>query len=410
MSKAMRPVIGGETHATKKAYAVVAGTNRKIKRGYVVSEGLLREMYSAGVVVSFSGNLARGAMEIDGVEYSLYTISSSGTLTLAGDKVRYWMCGGGAGGRSALDYGGGEGGGGGYATEGILMGGTYPVVIGAGGAEDASGSASSITIGGTATTAGGATGKNGGTGGGGAGAGGGITGTVTTYVERRNGGTGDGVQKYPFGVEDLKAHCAGGGGGSQYYDNGSTTNCRNGANGGTNGGDGESSQNVAGGSVSTGGTGGEYGGGHGNDEWYGTEENAFFYGGGGGGANAYRSSTTNIHGSGGTGYQGVMYLLIEKTMDETPPFFTVSLTGSFATYRYATVGGTKYTSAAEINCTEDTLIAISIKNTSGGATIVANGSTVASTQNKPSETATYSFFATQNTVINFATGKVTITY
>ena len=234
--------------------------------------------------MSYSGTHTTKTITSGGVEYTLYTITGSGTLTVEGTfaDAAVWVCGGGAGGGSG--YGGlssasgGYGGGGGYCADhtGGIAEGTYTITVGA------AGGASAFAA---VTTANGGSGRNGGTGGGGS-------------------GKGDGIAKYPFGdTTNFKCHCAGGGGGnSRFYDhfNPSPTS-EGGGNGGSNGGNG---------TYSGSGTGGTYGGGNGG-RYYGTGNAATFYGSGGGGGGGDGDSNSGGSGyAGGAGYQGVVYIRI----------------------------------------------------------------------------------------------------
>lgn len=265
--------------------------------------------------IEYTGTYTTSDVIVDSVDYTLWTITGSGTLTVS-DSVRYWMCGGGGNGgsaaRPATDYDGmflydnysGGGGGGGYVSTGTMPGGVHVVTVGA---PVGASKISDITAS-PGSSGGNAKGGNGGSGGG-ASAGsyysGGFTETNTGTK-----GAGAGVSTYPFGLTSLKAHCAGGGGGALY----SRFGRYKGGEGGTNGGSGgatasQTSQGIPGG------TGGTYGGGTGagistyNESQAGSA--ATFYGGGGGGAS--RSSFDNDTPSGGSGYQGVVYILVPKS-------------------------------------------------------------------------------------------------
>lgn len=255
--------------------------------------------------ISYTGTHSTSNITTGGVAYTMYTITGSGTLTVKGKakNARVWMCGGGASGATGGYSGGGLGGGGAFCAQydSQKLSGTYTIAIAGGGGN------SSITSNGNVVfSASGATGANGGTGGGGS---------------SSTGGTGDGIPKYPFGDSiTFQCHCAGGGGGSgkfvtnydpnEYVE---SSSCAKGGNGGSNGaagGRGSSpvtyqAHNAPGGSV---------GGGTGGSKSKGS--NATFYGsgGGGGGADGYGDGVYpyyhNTTYSGGSGYQGVVYLLI----------------------------------------------------------------------------------------------------
>ena len=229
------------------------------------------------------------------------------------------MCGGGGAGQSGSYTGdenttstryfmGGIGGSGGYVSSGNLTSGLYNVVIGSGGNSSA-GSATKI---GTNTANGGGqtnSGIQGGSGGGGAGS---VYGSTSTYYEGSRtipAAKGAGVSTYPFGLTSLKAHSAGGGGGgaAKRWTQEDVSNAfgrANGCPGGTNGGDGSSTANPT--YVAETNAGGVYGGGDGKNME--TGGNATFYGGGGGGG----ASNFDSNYAGGSGYQGVVYILIKK--------------------------------------------------------------------------------------------------
>lgn len=250
-------------------------TTKSVQQGVTVNE--LKS-------ISYSGQHTTKEITVNGVTYTQYTITGSGTLTVEGTytDAMVWACGGGAGGGSG--YGGlssasgGYGGGGGYANShsGNIAEGAYVITVGA-----ASGATSIASI----VSANGASGRNGGTGGGGS-------------------GKGDGVVKYPFGDSTtFQCHCGGGGGGnSRFYDhyNPSPT-YSGGGNGGTNGGNG---------TYSGSGTGGTYGGGNGGS-YYSKGNAATFYGSGGGGGGGDGDNYDGGSGySGGAGYQGVVYIRV----------------------------------------------------------------------------------------------------
>lgn len=250
---------------------------------------------------SYSGAYTTSEVTMDGVKYTLYTLTGSGTLVLKGrGKARVWMCGGGANGRGGTYTSPnraypGAGGGGGYTLEGELASGTYTVQIGS-----AQGTTSFAHAKGDILSAAGATSANGASGGGAA--------------DGRTSGTGKGISTYPFGITSLYAHSAGGGGGTRTYHewddeySGYTSQVTYGGNGGSNGSNGSSTSY----SNTTTSKGGSKGGGAGNGG------KASFYGSGGGGGRAFYESdwmddTYYGHsvGTGGAGYQGVAYVLVE---------------------------------------------------------------------------------------------------
>lgn len=192
-----------------------------------------------------------------------------------------WLCGGGAKGGS------GVGGAGAYCAQifGTIPEGSYAVSVGAAQGVSSVGSLLSVAA---------VSGKNGGTGGGGT-------------------GTGDKLPKIPFGdAVNFKKHCAGGGGGLRvnHTEMGSPTSSTIGY-GGSNGSDG--------GGGGSGMGGGDYGGGRGGSAYAGPSVDvsadsgygATFYGsGGGGGGYAYDLWNGKANGAGGSGYQGVVYIIV----------------------------------------------------------------------------------------------------
>ena len=234
----------------------------------------------------------------DGARYRLLAFTSSGTLSIE-QPVKCEVCvvGGGANGANA----GGAGGAGGYLkNQAITKYNGGAVVVGA---AQAASSVSEVSV--EAVS-----GKNGGTGGGGA-----------NYSGA--GGTGDGISKYPFGDESYslwtgKPHCGGGGGGSIGGDGTAVSSGYNGGNGGTNGGSGAMSQEYAAGAV-RGGSGGQYGGARGGNAHVNPPsegDDAIYYGsGGGGGAKhtyEYKEHVKTVTSSGGSGYQGIVYMRIPE--------------------------------------------------------------------------------------------------
>ena len=241
----------------------------------------------------------------DGARYRLLAFTSSGTLSIE-QPVNCEVCvvGGGANGSSTDGYGsnGGVGGAGAYLkNQSVSAYNGGSVVIGAGQGVSSIADVSVNAV----------SGRNGGTGAGG-------------YVA----GTGDGISKYPF--EDTgyslwagKPHCGGGGGGGKYYQRGSNRyDSTKGGNGGTNGGNGGIDTNN---DSHPGGSGGAYGGGSGGNggthlSAQGAGKSAAYYGSGGGGAGLY-NTTSHYSFTGGSGYQGIVYMRIP----EEPPAYISDL-------------------------------------------------------------------------------------
>ena len=254
--------------------------------------------------IAYTGAYSTKTITSGGVEYTQYTITGSGTLTVEGvfSDVSLWACGGGSGGAYSA------GGAGAYCAQldAQTMTGEYSVTVGA-----ATGN-TSVAQGGTAIlTANGVSGnKTGGTGGGGSGSG-------SWYI-----GKGDGVTKYPFGDSTtFQCHCAGGGGGGANWSGTQTdfntgdtydvSSYDSGGKGGTNGGNGSQGSST-GGKGAAGGTYGGGAGGSGSSQYSANGSSATFYGGGGGGYGAYdwNNLRGTVTGSVGSGYQGVVYIRV----------------------------------------------------------------------------------------------------
>lgn len=281
---------------------------KKIKKGYVGVNGIAKLFFNKANDISYTGEYTVSDVSISGINYKLYTLTTSGSLTVNGES-QYWICGGGASGNTSnmLPMSGGtNGGGGGNTATGILNAGAYNVTIGAGG-QGSSDSSSDGNI----TSIGGAITANGGkylTGAGGSGGGEGTMSFLNQWT-----GTGSGISTIPFGIESLNPHCAGGGAGSYYASGSNSTTRYTGGAGGTNGGNGANMKSVSFGNQKKG-IGGSYGGGDGG-EYINSNNNteatsATFYGGGGGGSYYHKSSTKTSIGTPGSGYQGVAYVLV----------------------------------------------------------------------------------------------------
>lgn len=310
MSKAAYIGIDGVARKIKKMYIGVDGVARKVKKAYIGVNGVARLCYSSGPT-SYSGAHTISQVKIGGTAYNLYTLTGSGVLELC-ENARYWMVGGGGSGASGYAsesyvYAGG-GGGGGYVSAGDIPAGTYTVVIGAGGnqasATEIIDTKANVLY--SADHGGISANSSGGDGGSGGGAAGDYYGT-----NFHNGytGKGKGVSTYPFGLTELYAHSAGGGGGSRQREISSSGRCDRGGDGGSNGSDGYNVTNLDGYYRSDG---GGKGGGKGGSTNALNGTNATFYGsGGGGGAASYLDGNAK-NGSGGSGYQGVCYILIPE--------------------------------------------------------------------------------------------------
>lgn len=316
LTEITQEIVGYETkelaRKVKKPYVEVEGLARKVKKGYIGVEGVARQFFSDSSFGSFSGDYTVSQVELDGAAYDLYTLTSSGILTLT-DDTRFWMCGGGGAGSSATsdddECRATGGAGGGYLNEGDLASGTYAITIGNGGSYTGGGATivyaeDGTTIlhqanGGKQSPYGSGSGGDGGSGGAGAN-------WYQSVNSQGNPGKGYGLSTYPFGIAELLAHCAGGGSGAMYNQGSGWP----GRTGGSNGSDGTYTKAD---DVDVRAPGGDYGGGAGGTYMTGTMtgEDGSFYGAGGGGAAAYRSSSPSYRtGSWSKGYQGVCYLLI----------------------------------------------------------------------------------------------------
>ena len=268
-----------------------------------------------GSIQSYTGNMTESIITSNSKQYKLYTITSSGILTVKGKlkNADIWLCGGGSNGTTGTGgTRGGTGGAGAYCAQSNdqVLTGSYTVTIG---------SASAVTSFGTLLTTNAVSGASGGTVGGGSG---GEVYWATDYetAERLfyNQGSGDGKSKYPFlDSHNFYCHCAGGGGGAFYERTPSQDFGACNGNGGTNGGSGSAGSIVSysGMGSFSGGSGGNRGGGRGGNSGKSVTpsagSNASFYGsGGGGGGYYYRDYSDMTTKAGGAGYQGVCYVRV----------------------------------------------------------------------------------------------------
>lgn len=301
---------------TIKGITIPEGIVKQIMHG----ETLLWQKSSGAKLISYTGDYTESLVEIDGVAYTLYTLTTSGTLTVEGEGILFWMCGGGSGGGDAygtISSWNGTGGSGGHPLQGMLPAGEYAVVIGAGGkgkSGDTEGNPGSATKIGSAFTAEGGEDITSGA------SGGGVKANITKnsyqdWVPM----TGEGVSTLPFGLSELGPHCAGGASGGIFYKGETQTRSATGSNGGSNGSKATKIKFGSTESAATGGKGGDKGGGKGGDgDSSSTNKDGadatFFGSGGGGGGNYFKYSSSGSHtsrkGVGGAGYQGVLYIAI----------------------------------------------------------------------------------------------------
>ena len=300
----------GETaHKVAGMYIGVDGLARKVVKGYIGAGGLARLFYSAAqpFAYTYTGTYAEAERVVDGVTYVVLTLTSSGTLTANRPiNADIWICGGGGDGGDGTSFGSvsnsAGGGGGGYiATASMQLTGGITCVIGA---------ARGTSEFGETTAAGGKTPSNQNGGAGASGGGGGLRyrSNNSTYTAG-TGGQGSGSSTIPamFGLTDR--HCAGGAGGVFIY-SGFRWSGEGGSNG-SNGAPGDTTQENGRPQAILGGErGGGMGRGSTNANW--SNINGTFYGSGGGGGSCSYSSSEASNRSGGTGYQGVIYIRWKK--------------------------------------------------------------------------------------------------
>ena len=266
--------------------------------------------------ITYSGDSISKQITVDGIKYTLYTLTGSGTLTV--DKscpADLWICGGGGIGSAVY-----RGGGGGYFAQKdrrwLHASTAYTVTVG--GAQGTTTFAQSKT---TIATAAGSTSQNGASGGGGGATGNGAYATA---------GTGGGVSTRPFGdaVNFTNLPCAGGGGvGDIQYSDSTETAWGYGGAGGSNGSNGSNAiRSTSSQKDCNGGAGGETGGGrgaHGRKEYYAANGSYYGAGAGGGWADAAKNRAS--------GYQGVVFMRVPVKATPAP-------SGSYAYYRMNMTG------------------------------------------------------------------------
>lgn len=286
-----------------------------------IADGAGRVLWAAkpssivpGLAIGYSGDYTDQADVVmaDGKHYRLLTLTGSGTLTLDQSvKADVWLCAGGNGGRN----GGYHGGGGGkfVQSDGLQLAASTVCTIGAGasGTSTSSGGiGSTTTFGSTAMfgklTAAQETGSYKSASGA---SGGGAGGRGVATSSKAKAGTGGGASTVPFLDATFEPHSAGGGGGA--YEDETDDEYIGGGAGGSEGADGGSRVSAS----YNGGAGGNKGGGAGGLATSSTSNRkggaATFYGSGGGGGGYLKDSSEDTYtGTGGSGYQGVIYVRI----------------------------------------------------------------------------------------------------
>ena len=262
-----------------------------------------------GLAIGYTGDYTDQADVVmaDGKTYRLLTLTGSGTLTIPeAVKADVWLCAGGNGGRTGGYHGGG--GGNFVQSDGLQLDASTVCTIGAGssaatGSSNGFGGATTFGSLTAAQTTGSYKAASGASGGGAGGRG-------TNTNSQAKAGTGGGVSTVPFLDATLFVpHSAGGGGGA--YEDETEDEYTGGGAGGSDGAGGGSRK----GASYDGGAGGEKGGGTGGKASASTNTRkggaATFYGAGGGGGGYLRDSNSDTYsGTGGDGYQGVIYVRI----------------------------------------------------------------------------------------------------
>lgn len=283
--------------AIKTAYIGRGGVARKFNKGYISANGVAQIFFSgfdiASMTIGYTGNHTDQVVTMgDGKQYRLLTLTSSGTLTLEKEvSADIWVCNGGSNGAAATQWnsstykGTGDGGSGGKFGQGSAKFSNAVVTV-----ASAAGTSKFAPTGGTAVSAS-------------VSGGGGGKGALT--MNYGSGGAKAGGDTRPFKDSYFtKYPCAGGGGGNCWTSGNKSY---------TAGGGGSSNSAGATGTYSSGGAGGVTGGGNGGQPGKaGGAASYYGSGGGGGGFNAYDYYDPNEYtlGSGGKGYQGVVFIRI----------------------------------------------------------------------------------------------------
>ena len=267
------------TNVTRQTGTATKEAARAVKKAYIGVNGIARPFFersAEAMDIVYTGGCIDRVVTMDGTQYRLLTLLSSGKLILPeAVTADIWMCGGGTSGvagygtgfgtGSGSSSGAGTGGGGGagayFATflNRKLTAGNHTAVVGAGGSSTPSVRSSSTTVNGKADYNGGGvssldglthTALNGGTVAtrrtgvsGASGGGGGYRYVYSSSSETGPGGSGGGVSTIPFGSSYFEPHCSGGSGGNKGDEDSSddTTSWTYGASGGVNGADGATS-------------------------------------------------------------------------------------------------------------------------------------------------------------------------
>ena len=93
--------VDGLARKVNALYVGVDGLARKVVKGYIGAGGLARLFYSAAqpFAYAYTGAYTESEITIDGVAYTMLTITGSGTLTVnRAISADVWLCGGGGNG------------------------------------------------------------------------------------------------------------------------------------------------------------------------------------------------------------------------------------------------------------------------------------------------------------------------
>ena len=322
-------------------------TDKKIIKGYVGVNGVAKKFY--GNDIEYTGDFVKSSVTHNGKTYTLYTLTSSGSLNILSNECSYWACGGGAGGGTSTSSSRGLcGGAGGFVYGGNLNNGQYTISIGNGGAAGGVGSNTTVLDlqnNNTKIAYAALNSINAGNGGGINGASGGGRG----YYSKNGSGISNSPQGInmptrPFSFSELSPASAGGGAGAARIYNSSTSKYYYSEihDGGSNGGYDTNLTVFTSSKPTRASIGGEKGGGTGgminSSGISANATSATYYGSGGGGAAYYYSNKLS---SAGSGYQGCVMLLFPKCTDT----YTLNLVFNENAKGNVVINGTTYTTS-----------------------------------------------------------------
>ena len=322
-------------------------TDKKVVKAYVGVNGVAKKFY--GNDIEYTGDFVKSSVTHNGKTYTLYTLTSSGSLNVLSNECSYWACGGGAGGGTSTSSSRGLcGGAGGFVYGGNLNNGQYTISIGNGGAAGGVGSNTTVLDlqnNNTKIAYAALNSINAGNGGGINGASGGGRG----YYSKNGSGISNSPQGInmptrPFSFSELSPASAGGGAGAARTYNSSTSKYYYSGihDGGSNGGYDTNLTVTTSSKPTRASIGGEKGGGTGgminSSGISANATSATYYGSGGGGAAYYYSNKLS---SAGSGYQGCVMLLFPKCTDT----YTLNLVFNENAKGNVVINGTTYTTS-----------------------------------------------------------------